>query len=194
MFDVSPGTLSKRARHHSKSSVHTPENHVMTVENQDRARRRFIEKVAAQWKIREGSPMAGRILAYLLISDREAVSSAELVKGLGVSQGAISTATRSLLSSGMVKRVWVAGDRNHHFAAAEDPMGEMLRSGVPDLAAWQEVLQPEDALVAQLTDEAQTKLQNIIDYYTWIDERSKSLAQEWEEYRINNHSPTKTDE
>jgi hypothetical protein len=79
----------------------------------------------------------------------------------------------------------MARDRNHYFAARDDPFGGLLRAGVPEFAGWQRALRPEDELVPQLNAAARTRLRNAADYYAWIHSRSEALADEWEEYKAS---------
>ncbi|WP_350352005.1 MarR family transcriptional regulator [Microbacterium sp. A8/3-1] len=158
---------------------------MMTVDDSDGARARFIEAVATQWRQLGSVPMDGRVLAFLIIAEQEIVSSAELAAGLGVSQGAISASTRNLVASGAVRRVWVAGDRSHYFAVQDDPLGSMFKAGVPNQAALEKVFRPEADLDPHLTLASRTRLRNAADYYAWFESRREALADEWEAYKAS---------
>ncbi len=155
----------------------------MTVDDVNGARGRFIEAVASQWRQLGAAPMDGRVLAFLMIADTETVSSSELAAGLGVSQGAISASTRNLVARGAVRRVWVAGDRNHYFAAEEDPVGSMFKTGPLNQGALEKTFRPEPDLDPYLNLAARTRLRNTAEYYAWFEARRGALVAEWEAFK-----------
>ncbi|NNL96709.1 MAG: MarR family transcriptional regulator, partial [Acidimicrobiia bacterium] len=64
----------------------------------------FVEEMGALFERLGYGRMAGRVWGYLLVVDAEQVSAADLVEALDSSPSAISTATRVLISLGLVDR------------------------------------------------------------------------------------------
>lgn len=77
--------------------------------------RQFAEEVGLLFERFGLSRMGGRILGWLLICDPPRQSSTDLAVALGASKGSISTATRFLISAGMIERSPVPGARGHFF-------------------------------------------------------------------------------
>lgn len=70
------------------------------------------------------SPIAGRILGYLMMSDT-AVAFADLAKALSISRGSVSENTNFLEELGLIARCRIDGDRRDHFRYRDDA-GEAL--------------------------------------------------------------------
>jgi outer membrane protein len=93
----------------------------------------FVERMAGV-TANEGFPrIAGRILALLLVSERE-VCLDEIAERLAVSKGSISADARGLAQRGLVERVRRAGDRRDYYRVADDLFEAAL--GIR-LARWQ---------------------------------------------------------
>jgi outer membrane protein len=93
----------------------------------------FVERMAGV-TANEGFPrIAGRILALLLISERELCLD-EIAARLAVSKGSISADARGLAQRGLVERVRRAGDRRDYYRVAGDLFEAAL--GIR-LARWQ---------------------------------------------------------
>ena len=74
----------------------------------ERAELTFVEEMGALFERIGNGRMTGRVWGYLLIVDSEQVSAAGLAEALDASPSAISTATRALISLGLVDRFQVA--------------------------------------------------------------------------------------
>lgn len=102
------------------------------------------------WETGTGSRTAGRILGWLMICEPPHRSAAELVEGLDVSSGSVSTQIRLLESLNFVERLTFPGDRVTYYQLKPDVWVEVMRSEMDHLerfkaisAAGQEVV-PEE--------------------------------------------------
>ena len=73
-----------------------------------------------------GTRMAGRVSAWLLLSDPPVQSLTEIAEALGVSKAAVSTAARSLLQAGLIERVSEPGRRGDSYRSLAGHMDAVL--------------------------------------------------------------------
>lgn len=76
----------------------------------------FVEEMGQYLGSVGMTPMAGRMLAWLLICDPAEQTAAELADALRASRGAISGAARSLETAGFIRRSRRRGERREHFS------------------------------------------------------------------------------
>ena len=76
----------------------------------------FVEEMGQYLSSVGMTPMAGRMLAWLLICDPAEQTAAELAEMLRASRGAISGAARALETAGFVRRSRRRGDRREYFS------------------------------------------------------------------------------
>jgi hypothetical protein len=138
----------------------------------------FIEAVGMQLESEVGAPrMVGRALGYLLVADPPEVSAAELAEGLRASRGSISTATRMLLSMGLVERVRLRGERFDRFRAQPEVWDEFLWR-TEQFSEPRRVLHLGlDALPADAP--ARATLEELDALYAWWEERIPKLREEY---------------
>lgn len=85
----------------------------------------FVEKFGLMAES-DGLPrIAGRIMAFLLLSDHPC-DAATLATSLQISHGSVSTNTRLLERLEIVERVTVAGERATSYQVTSDPYGRIL--------------------------------------------------------------------
>lgn len=100
---------------------------------------RFIERLGVASQA-EGLPrIAGRVLAYLLVSGRPCGFD-ELARGLRISRASVSTNTRLLESLGVVERVTRPGARGDFYELGEDPFGRLVQRAVRRLHRMKQLL------------------------------------------------------
>lgn len=75
----------------------------------------FTEEMGALFERLGYTRMTGRVWGYLLIVDAEQSSARQLADALDTSPSAISTATRVLISLGLIDRIRLAGERRDYF-------------------------------------------------------------------------------
>jgi DNA-binding transcriptional regulator GbsR (MarR family) len=74
------------------------------------------------------SRVAGQILVYLYLQPDPCALEA-IATGLGLSKPAISVAVRQLESLGLVKQIWMKGDRRNYYRTA-DNIAAALQKGI----------------------------------------------------------------
>jgi DNA-binding transcriptional regulator GbsR (MarR family) len=93
----------------------------------------FVEAMGALFERSGNGRMTGRVWGYLLVVDAEQVSAADLVDALDASPSAISTATRVLISLGLVDRIRLSGERRDYFTIHHGAILTLMRRRVDAL-------------------------------------------------------------
>lgn len=144
----------------------------------------FVEEFTEHWAVEGVPPIEGRILGYLLITSKPYVSSAELATVLRASAGAISSTTRRLVESGLVRRHTIPGDRSHYFRMDDDVWGGWLAGERPYLTRQQNLA--ERALEAlPESDSARRRIENMRDYMAWLKVGHAKMLEEWEAFKAD---------
>ena len=86
----------------------------------------MVEAAGGLFQVLGLSRSAGQIFGLLYLSDKP-LSLDDMVNLLSISKGSASMGTRHLASWGVIRQVWVPGDRRDHYEASED-LGQLLRA------------------------------------------------------------------
>ena len=87
----------------------------------------FVESFSLMFEQFGFPRMAGRIFAFLILTEHEYVTQAELTDLLQASTGSVSTMIRLLEQLGFVERLSLPGHRRDRFRVRTDPLVEMSR-------------------------------------------------------------------
>ncbi|WP_370012927.1 MarR family transcriptional regulator [Nocardiopsis sp. LDBS0036] len=139
----------------------------------------FVGRFSEYWQS-QGRPRAE---GYLLVADREAVSAEEIADGARVSRGSVSQSVRRLREMGFVELVPAPGSRSRLVAMDEDVWGGFLRNERSYLRRQRELAASALERLPGLSPPARTRLRNMHDYMTWLDEYHDTLLSSWEEYK-----------
>jgi hypothetical protein len=143
----------------------------------------FVEDFATSWVSTNNSRMDGRVLALLIIVEEPFLSSARIAELLRASTGAVSTATRSLVSVGFLKRHSVPGDRSHYFRVEDDVWGNFLSGEREYLRRMKATVVGGLSLVPDDASGPRTRLRNAQRYMTWLEGYHRKMLADWEAYR-----------
>ncbi|GAA2018341.1 MarR family transcriptional regulator [Nakamurella flavida] len=149
--------------------------------------RAFVEDFADNWYEGGYGRMEGRVMAYLLISSAERVPSAELARVLGVAAGAVSMATRNLVTQGFIRRHRVPGDRSHYFAADDDIWGGFLSGERRWVFRMENVLGAAGAELP-LAGAARHRVLVAREYMSWLGGYNQQMLQDWRAH-LQSHVP-----
>lgn len=89
--------------------------------------------MARWWESGTGSRSAGRILGWLMVCDPPHRSAPELVEGLDISAGTVSTQARLLEEIGFVERITFPGDRVAYYQLKPDVWVQVMWTEVDQL-------------------------------------------------------------
>lgn len=140
----------------------------------------FIEEMGLLFE-QAGMPrMAGRIFAWLLISDPPLQSSTELVDGLQASKGSISTMTRLLIQIGLIERVSLAGDRRDYFQIKPNAWTQLSHQQQIRVTAFRQLAERGLEFLANATPEHRRRLQEMHDIHLFWEQELPRINQRWE--------------
>lgn len=127
----------------------------------------FTEEMGALFERTGTGRMVGRVWGYLLIVDAEQVSASDLAEALDASASAISTATRTLISLGLVDRIRVAGERRDYFTIHHGAILTLMRRRVDALGQARSMA---ERALERFGDRAVARphLQELYDVYSWF--------------------------
>jgi len=114
----------------------------------DRARRTFIDRMGQATEADGLSPIAGRLFAALLLSERPR-SLDDLAEELAVSKASVSTEARRLLDRGIVDRVPTPGDRRDYYELTPDFYARVIRNR---LERWRRIQSQVDAVRSEAVE------------------------------------------
>ncbi len=125
------------------------------------------------------TPMAGRMLAWMLICDPIEQTAAALAEQLRASRGAISGAARQLETAGFIKRSRRRGDRREFFSMPPDAMHKLL-SGAGEIyhrltvIAWHGV-----GVVADLPPPSRRRIEEFHDFVAFVEQAFPTLIAQY---------------
>jgi len=147
------------------------------------AERQFAEEVGMICEGLGMPRMVGRVLGWLLICEPPRQSSADLIRALGVSKGSISTATRLLESSGLLRRIAVPGTRGDVFELK--PMAFTQAVNPARLSIFRELMdQGLNVLGEDANSPRGERLRETRDFYAFVEREVVKVMERFQnEYR-----------
>jgi DNA-binding transcriptional regulator GbsR (MarR family) len=144
----------------------------------DDAQRQVVDELSMQFEQLGLSPIAGRIVAWLLIAPRPDQSSQEIADAIDVSRGSVSTQTQVLQGMGMVERFRRTGSREVYFHLHPQLLLDMLTKQARLAGRMREI-------VDQVVEEhgATQRLDEFQSINEFIGRRVPELVQEWRQER-----------
>lgn len=150
----------------------------------DRNELTFVEEMGALFERLGNGRMTGRVWGYLLIVDAEQVTAADLAAALDASPSAISTATRVLISLGLVDRIRLSGERRDYFTIHHGAILSLMRR-------HSEALNTARDMAARALDRfeereiARPHLQELSDVYSWFAAEYPALIERFRNERAD---------
>ncbi|MDN5349469.1 MAG: hypothetical protein PWQ54_865 [Bacteroidales bacterium] len=87
----------------------------MTTEERVRLQKQFVETIGLEYEKEGMQPVSGRILALLMVMDKECFTFDEIIEELEISKSAASVALRMLQLRNNVEYITFPGDRKRYF-------------------------------------------------------------------------------
>ena len=150
---------------------------------EDSRRADFVEQFALLRELAGSPRMEGRVLGYLMVSNKPYVASAELTRALSASAGSISSATRRLIDLGFIVRHAVPGDRNHYFKVEDDVWGSFLAGERRSLGKQQRLFEDMLAELPEGMPGPAKRLRNARNYFEWLASYHRKMLADWQEHR-----------
>ena len=146
--------------------------------------RRFVEALGIALEGWGGSRMAGRIFGALLLSDSSEISSSELARSLGISNGSVSMATRELMTHGLIERVGVPGERQAYFRTTlgADRYAELMRDGGKGMRHIQLLLEQGQELIKDKDPEVLKRFEELSAFFSFFEKELEQMYSRWLEH------------
>ncbi len=132
-----------------------------------------------------GKPrMVGRVLGVLLVSGLQEHSAEELADLLSASRGSISSATRTLVQSGLVQRVSRPGERRDYFRVRPGAWNELMRERMTQVFALREMAERGLGVLDAADSgepEARRGLEEMRDFYAYWERELPAVLERWEQ-------------
>ncbi len=141
----------------------------------------FVENAAGEL-VAQGFPrMPANVIMALTASEDGRLTAADLAESLGVSPAAVSGAVRYLSTIGMVRSATIPGTRRHVYALPERPWytASLTRRDIYGHI----VAQLRRDIVRLPSGAAKTRIEEMADFFEFIDRRMPQLLEEWNELR-----------
>ena len=141
--------------------------------------RTFVEQLALQFSA-EGMPLiAGRVTAYLLVSEGPR-SLDEIATELGVSRASVSTDTRRLEEKGFLVRLSLPGDRRTYYSLAPDGFRTALIGRIRTMKRFRGMLEDARSLpVATENSDVRARIAEWIDFHDAVIDSLEDLLDKW---------------
>jgi DNA-binding transcriptional regulator GbsR (MarR family) len=126
--------------------------------------------------------MAGRIVGYLMVTDKEAVSFDELTQVLQASKSSISTNVRALLQTRLIRASAQPGDRKTYYSLSSDMnWGDYIHKRTHELEALKALFAKGLALRSNKRDASSGWLGEAIEFYDWLTAEFPRIIEKWEQ-------------
>lgn len=146
---------------------------------------RFVEKFALVLNDAGLPRMEARVFSYALADDADHYTAEELANGLGVSRAAISSATRSLVSGGLLGREREPGARVDTYRVFDGDIWMMInQQRNPLLKRFIDVLAEGIEALGTETEGGKRLLETRA-YLKFMNDRLPALVEEWHGLREN---------
>ena len=144
----------------------------------------FVEESGIFFENLGMTRMAGRIIGYLMVTDKEMVSFDELTQVLKASKSSISTSVKLCVNVHFVKPVTIPGERKTYFMLEpEISWVEIFQRRMEQLNAMHKLLQKGLNLRANQEDKPAEWIKEARDFYGWILNEFPELLKKWEEHK-----------
>lgn len=125
--------------------------------------------------------MVGRVLGVLLTSPKLDLSAEELAEALQASRGSISSATRTLVTMGLVQRRTKPGERRDYFQMKPGAWDELMRRELESLKTFRQMAERGLGLVDSEDDAARSNLEEMRQFYAYWETELPAVLERWEE-------------
>ncbi len=146
----------------------------------------FIEETGIFFESLGMTRMAGRILGFLMVSDKERVSFEELTQVLQASKSSISTNVKSLIQVKFIKPITEPGDRKTYYTLSHDiSWSEIFKQRMHELNLLISIFNKALNLRTNQKDTPAQWLNNAMEFYEWVGNEFPILMKKWEEHQKN---------
>lgn len=135
----------------------------------DKNKESFIEESAILFEAIGTTRMAGRIIGYLLVMEKEMISFNEITEELHASKSSISTNLHSLMNANFVVMQTIPGDRKTYYSVNHNvEWSEIMAKELKSLNIFKMLLNKAYTLRENKRDKTSEWTLSAIKFYEWI--------------------------
>ncbi len=139
----------------------------------------FVEEMGQYLSSVGMTPMSGRLLAWLLISDPVEQTAADLADALRASRGAVSGSVRQLETAGFIRRSRRRGDRREYFSVPPGSMRALVSNASRIYHGLTEIAGHGVGVVADLPPPARRRIEEFHDLVGFIERTLPALLDQY---------------
>ena len=151
----------------------------MTAAERIEKQKLLIEELGRVYDKEGYQPITGRILALLLVMDKEQYTFDEIVEELQISKSSASTALKNLEMMGKVEYVTLPGKRKRYFRAKSLDVIGMMNGVRAKFEGTREVLTEAISLKADPNSRNAILIKEMLDLFDFFNEKLVGLMDEY---------------
>lgn len=128
-------------------------------------------------------PLAGRLLAWLIVCQPPRQSSKDLAGALGASPGAISAAAKVLTQMSMIERVRVRGDRNIYFRVVPEVWTHRIRAEMALTVQLRQIAEDGLDVLNRAGHKTDSRLEELREMASFFEREFPAVIERWEASR-----------
>jgi DNA-binding transcriptional regulator GbsR (MarR family) len=141
--------------------------------------KQLIEKIGIYYEQQGFSPVVGRIMGLLLVSERSNLTFEEIVETLNVSKSATSNSLTLLLQMHLIEYTTYSGDRKRYFGALLENWHEEVVNKMESILAFSKLLRQANELRGDGNPEMNGKVLERIQFMEFLSKEVPALMQKW---------------
>ena len=145
--------------------------------------KQFIEDAGIVYEEMGLPRMAGRIFGWLLLCEPPYQSAEELARILEASKGSISSMTQLLIRIGLIERMGLPGKRGTYYRIKSGSWSELMRARMSHVTGIRELAERGLALTADRDNKSRRRLQQLRDFYAFLEEQIPALLDRYDRER-----------
>jgi len=143
-------------------------------------KRNYIEEAGLAFEKFGMTRMTGRVMGYLMICDKDAVSFDEIRDAIQASKGSISGTLKVLTQIGFAEPVSLPGDRKTYYRAGKASAGNLIKARLQLFDLFSGLLQ-KGLKLKDRQDDTSDWILELAAFYAWIGDHMLTIINSWEE-------------
>lgn len=126
---------------------------------------------------------AGRLLGWLMVCDPAEQTAADLAEVLRASTGGVSQNLKMLTQVRFVEKTVRPGDRRTFYRVAPGAWEKVITAQTTDAILFRRLGEQGLELLADASPQRRARLQELTDFYTFLEREMPSLLQRWSDQK-----------
>jgi DNA-binding transcriptional regulator GbsR (MarR family) len=141
---------------------------------------RVVADLGAALADEQTPPMLGRVLGWLLVNAPEPQTAEEMAEALQASRGAISMATQTLTTVGLISRRSLPGSRRAYYEARPETLGRALANRFSSITAVRKAVESALEVLGEAGPERRRALLYLKEMYEFFETELAAVGEAWQ--------------